>query len=78
MAPCRNTVPCQLRPVVRRHSRGVLWAGGDPCMTECLECSLARPVLAQSWSQTTTDGDNDNDNDNDNRFIKHKCSNELL
>ena len=22
--------------------------------------------------------DNDNDNDNDNRFIKHKCSNELL
>ena len=37
-------------------ARGILWAGEDPCMTECLECSLARPVLAQSWSQTATDG----------------------
>ena len=38
-------------------ARGILWAGGDPCMTgECLECSLARPVLARSWSQTATDG----------------------
>ena len=40
----------------RRYGLGVLWAGGDPCMTECLECLLARPVLAQSWSQTATDG----------------------
>ena len=37
-------------------ARGILWAGGHPFMTGCLECSLARPVLAQSWSQTTTDG----------------------
>ena len=56
MAPCGNDVPCQLRQEVPRHGRGVLWAGGDPCMTECLECSFARPVLAQSWSQTATDG----------------------
>ena len=25
-------------------------------MTGCLECPFARPVLAQSWSQTATDG----------------------
>ena len=56
MPPCGNSVPCHLRPEVRKHGRGVLWAGSDPCMTECLECSLARPVLAQSWSQTATDG----------------------
>ena len=36
--------------------RGILWAGGDPRMTGCLESPLARPVLAQSWSQTATDG----------------------
>ena len=42
--------------VVRRHGRGVPWAGGDPCMTGCLEGPLASPVLAQSWSQTATDG----------------------
>ena len=36
-------------------ARGILWAGGDRCMTGCLECPLARPVLAQSWSQTATD-----------------------
>ena len=29
---------------------------GDPCMTGCLECQLASPVFAQSWSQTATDG----------------------
>ena len=57
MAPCGTGVPCQLRPVVRRHGRWVLWAGSDPCMTGCLECPLAlRPVLAQSGSQTDTDG----------------------
>ena len=56
MAPCGTSVPSQLRPVVRKHGRGVLWAGGDPCMTGCLECPLARAVLAQSWSQTATDG----------------------
>ena len=56
MAPCGTSVPCQLRPVVRRHCRGVPWAGGDPCMTGCLEGPLASPVLAQSWSQTVTDG----------------------
>ena len=55
MAPCGNSVPCQIWPVVRRHGRGVLWAGGDPCMTGCLECVLGRPVLSQSWSQTATD-----------------------
>ena len=38
------------------HGRGVLWAGGDPCMTGCLEGPLASPVLAQSWRQTATDG----------------------
>ena len=37
-------------------ARGTLWAGGDPRMTGCLESPLARPVLAQSWSQTATDG----------------------
>ena len=37
-------------------ARGILWAGGDPCMTGCLESPLARPVLAQSWSQSATDG----------------------
>ena len=37
-------------------ARGILWAGVDLCMTECLECLLARPVLARSWSQTATDG----------------------
>ena len=37
-------------------ARGILWAGGDPRMTGCLESPLARPILAQSWSQTATDG----------------------
>ena len=37
-------------------ARGILWAGGDPRMTGCLESPLARPVPAQSWSQTATDG----------------------
>ena len=37
-------------------ARGILWAGGDPCMTRCLESPLASPVLAQSWNQTATDG----------------------
>ena len=37
-------------------ARGILWAGGDPRMTGCLESPLARPALAQSWSQTATDG----------------------
>ena len=55
IAPCGTSVPCQLRPVIRRHGRGVLWTGGDPCMTGCLECPLASPVFAQSWSQTATD-----------------------
>ena len=41
MAPCGNSVPCQLRPVVRKHGRGVLWAGDDPCMTGRLEYPLA-------------------------------------
>ena len=56
MAPRGYSVPCQFWPVVRRHGRGVLWAGGDPHMTGCLECPLVSPVLAQSWSQTATDG----------------------
>ena len=56
MTPCGTSVPCQLWPVVRRHGRGVPWAGGDPCMTGCLENPLASPVIAQSWSQTATDG----------------------
>ena len=56
MAPYGTSVPCQLRPAVRRHGRGSLWAGGDPCMTGCLESPLASPVLLQSWSQTATDG----------------------
>ena len=56
MAPCGTSVPYQLRPAFRRHGRGVPWAGGDPCMTGCLEYPLASPVLAQSWSQTATDG----------------------
>ena len=56
IAPCGYSVPCQFWPVVRRHGRGVLWAGGDPRMTGCLECPLVSPVLAQSWSQTATDG----------------------
>ena len=37
-------------------ARGILWAGGNPCMTGCLECSLTRPVLALSLCQTATDG----------------------
>ena len=41
IAPCENSVPCQLRPVVRRHGRVFLWAGGDPCMTGRLEYTLA-------------------------------------
>ena len=41
IAPCGTSVPCQLRPVVRRHGRGVLWAGSDPCMTGRLEYPLA-------------------------------------
>ena len=56
IAPCGISVPCQLRPVVWRHGRGVPWAEGDPCMTGCLESPLTSPVLAQSWSQTATDG----------------------
>ena len=56
IAPCGTSVPCQLWPVVRRHGRGVLLTRGDPCMTGCLECPLASPVFAQSWSQTATDG----------------------
>ena len=56
IAPCGYSVSCQFGPVVRRHGRGVLLAGGDPCMTGCLECPLASPVFAQSWSQTATDG----------------------
>ena len=56
IAPCGTSVPGQLRPEVRRHGRGILWAGGDPCMTGCLEGPLASPFFAQSWSQTATDG----------------------
>ena len=56
IAPCGYSVPCQIWPVVRRHGRGVLWAGSDPCMTGRLEYPLAWPVLAQRWSQTATDG----------------------
>ena len=56
IAPCGYSVPCQFWPVVRRHGRGVLWAGSDPCMTGRLEYPLAWPVLAQRWSQTATDG----------------------
>ena len=56
IAPCGTSVPCQLRPEVRRHGRGVLLTGGDPCMTGCLKCPLTSPVFAQSWSQTATDG----------------------
>ena len=56
IAPCGYSVPCQFWPVVRRHGRGVLGTGGDPCMTGCLECPLASSVFAQSWSQTATDG----------------------
>ena len=56
IAPCGTSVPCQLRPEVRRHGRGVLWAGGNHCMTGCLEGPLASPAFAQSWSQTATDG----------------------
>ena len=56
ISTCGTSVPCQLRPEVRRHGRGVLWAGSDPCMTGCLEGPLASPVFAQSWSQTATDG----------------------
>ena len=41
IAPCGNSVPCQLRPLVRRHARVVLWAGGDPCMTGRPEYPLA-------------------------------------
>ena len=43
-------IKCQMSILtnVWRHGRGVLWAGGGPCMTGCLECPLARPVLAQS------------------------------
>ena len=41
MPPCGTSVPCQLRPVVRRHDRGVLWAGGDSCMTGRLKYPLA-------------------------------------
>ena len=37
-------------------ARGILWAGGDPRTTGCLESPLARLVLAQSWGQTATDG----------------------
>ena len=51
IAPCGTSVPCQLIPVVWRHGHGVPWAGGDPCMTGCLEGPLASPVLTQSWSQ---------------------------
>ena len=37
------------------------------------------PVKATKNNHFSRNGyDNDNDNDNDNRFIKHKCSNELL
>ena len=50
IAPCGNGVPCQLCSVVWRHGRGVLWAGGDPRMTESLKCWLARPVLAHRES----------------------------
>ena len=46
-SPCGNCEPCQHWPEVRRHGRGIPWAGGDPCMTGCLECPLAWPVLAQ-------------------------------
>ena len=58
MATCGYSVPCQLRPVVRRHGCGVPWADRNPYMTGCLESPLAicEAVLAQSWSQTATDG----------------------
>ena len=44
IAPCGNGVPCQLRPEVRRHGRGSC----ELVAIDCLKCSLARPVLAQS------------------------------
>ena len=56
MAPRGYSVPCQFWPVVRRHGRGVLGAGGDPRITGSLKSPLVSPVLAQSWSQTGTDG----------------------
>ena len=46
IAPCETSVPCQLRPVVRRHGRGVLWTGGNPCMTGC-PLQKTRLLLAQ-------------------------------
>ena len=39
-------------------------------------CGNAAPTQFLMWERRSHD--NDNDNDNDNRFIKHKCSNELL
>ena len=57
IAPCRHSVrPMSILTSGPETWPWVLWAGGDPCITECLECSLARPVLAQIWSQTATDG----------------------
>ena len=49
MAPRGYSVPCQFWPVVRRHGRGVLWAGGDPRMTGCLECPLVSQYKNWYW-----------------------------
>ena len=57
---CGKLVPhvtfSHLASLARRRGPRYPVAGGDPCMARCLESSLARPVLARSWSQTATDG----------------------
>ena len=35
-----------LKTLVRKHGRGILRAGSDPCMIGCLECPLTRSVLS--------------------------------
>ena len=63
--PREISAPCHIKSGTLRwpgdmtRGTGILWAGGNPDMTGCLECSLTRPVLAyfkaylaQSWSQT--------------------------
>ena len=42
-APCQIWLRCP-----GDVARGILWAGGNPCMTGCLECQLTRPVFARS------------------------------
>ena len=53
IAPCGTSVPCQLKPEVRRHGRGVLWTGA---ILAWQGVSSARLQAQSSRKDGATDG----------------------